>query len=285
MPERYENRLSYPERGQEDPEAWERFLAFHRAQLRELGTTYRPDLWWFDGEWERDPEQFRMAEVRDLLLEMNPEMVANARLLGYGDYATPEQGLPMTPPEGPWEFCMTINDSWGWQGRDDNWKSVRQLVRTFTEVIGMGGNLLLDVGPRADGSIPEEARERLTGLGEWNRRHAEAIWGTGKGLPHGHHYGASTISADGKTLYLFVYDRVRDSVGVKGILGEAVSARIVGREDASLALRTTGGAAWDGIPGTIWIDVPDEAQDPTATVIAVEFREPFAIYAGSGRAA
>ena len=67
--ERYANRFSYPERGKENPEAWARFLAFHRAQIHELNERYGPvDLWWFDGEWERDPEQFDMAGLRDELL-------------------------------------------------------------------------------------------------------------------------------------------------------------------------------------------------------------------------
>ncbi len=87
------------------------------------------DLMWFDGEWERDPEQFDMAGLRDQLLAWQPECIFNARLLDHGDYSTPEQGLPSIPPECDWEFRVTINDSWGYQVQDHNHKTVRQIVR------------------------------------------------------------------------------------------------------------------------------------------------------------
>lgn len=81
----------------------------------------------------------------------------------------------MEAPDGPWELCLTINDSWGYQRADGNHKSVGQLVRLFTETIGMGGNPLLDVGPKEDGTIPPEQADRLLGLRDWTARHAEAV--------------------------------------------------------------------------------------------------------------
>ena len=89
---------------------------------------------------------------------------------GCGDFKTPEQGIPIERPEGVWEFNTTINDSWGYKPNDTNYKSVPQLVRMFAECIGMGGNMLLDVGPMADGTIPPEQVERLEGLGACTRR-------------------------------------------------------------------------------------------------------------------
>ena len=104
------NRFSYPQ-GPENPAAWERFLAFHRAQLREISERFHPDLFWFDGDWERSAAQWRMPELRKQLKEWLPGVILNSRMAGYGDYATPEQALPVRPPAGPWELCMTINVS------------------------------------------------------------------------------------------------------------------------------------------------------------------------------
>lgn len=278
--ERYRNRFSYPERGQEDPEAWKRFLKFHRAQIKELNDQYGPvDLWWFDGEWERDPEQFDMAGLRDELLKVNPMMIANSRLLEHGDYATPEQGIPIVPPEGPWEFCVTINDSWGYQGQDHNHKSLRQIVRMFAETIGMGGNLLLDVGPLEDGSLQPEQVDRLERLGEWIRPRAEAIYGTTAGLPAGLFYGASTFSKDRRSLYLFVFDMPVDQIAVKGLKANPTRVSVLG--EAELSWQRIGGLG--ETPGIVWIDAPKDAVDVNATVIKLEFDEPAELYTGKGR--
>jgi alpha-L-fucosidase len=133
------NRYSWP-RGAEDPEAWRRFLKFHRAQLKELCSNYgKIDLLWFDGDPERDKAQWNMKEVKQQLLAMQPEVICNARMHGEGDYDTPEQLLPYKAPDGPWEFCMTLNGSWGYQKQDHDHKSVRMLLRYFGEVVGLGG--------------------------------------------------------------------------------------------------------------------------------------------------
>jgi alpha-L-fucosidase len=202
---------------------------------------------------------------------------------GYGDYETPEQGVPIVSPEGPWEFCVTINDSWGYQPQDHNHKTVRQLVRMFCECIGMGGNMLLDVGPRADGTIQPEHVERLEALGAWIRPHEEAIYSTGAGLPAGHFYGASTLSSDQTTLYLFLFDRPWDEVAVKGLLNKVQRVSVVG-SGQELSHRMIGGAPWAGVPGVLWIDVPESVLDPNSTVLKVELDGPLNLYRGSGHA-
>ena len=197
------------------PDRWERFLQFHRLQLRELCEQFQPDLLWFDGDWERHHSQWRMAELRDQLHQWSPQVVLNSRLGPHGDYETPEQGIPIDPPDGVWEFCMTMNDSWGYRPHDHHHKSTRQLIRYFADTIGGGGRLLLNIGPRADGSIDVQA-ERLRGLGTWIQRYSAAIHDSQAGLPPGHFNGASTLSADGQTLYLICYDRPLGQLAVRG---------------------------------------------------------------------
>ncbi|WP_432102665.1 alpha-L-fucosidase [Streptomyces sp. bgisy091] len=273
--------LVAPEGGVEDPAAWERYVAYRDAQVGELVERYRPDLLWFDGEWERSEEQWRMRELSEKILAAAPDTVLNARMLSYGDYATPEQGVPLLAPDGPWELCLTVNDSWGFQHRDRNQKSVRLLVRYFTETIGMGGNLLLAVGPREDGTIPAEQVERLEGLGDWIGRHSEAVYGTVAGLPAGHHYGPSTLAADGRTLYLVCFDVPRESVGVRGLRTPVKRVSVLGT-GAELPHRTVGGL--EEVPGVLWIDAPRaEDVDEQATVLAVELEGELDLYRGVGR--
>jgi alpha-L-fucosidase len=274
-------RFSTPEPGAEDPAAWRRFLAYRNAQVRELTTRYRPDLLWFDGEWERSAEQWGIDELADEILAVNPDTVLNARMLSRGDYATPEQGAPLRAPEGPWELCLTVNDSWGYQAHDDRHKSVGRLVRHFTETIGAGGNLLLDVGPREDGTVTAEQTARLEGLGDWTARHATAVYGTAAGLPAGHHYGPSTLSADRRTLYLTCFDAPRETVSVRGLRNAVRRVTVVGT-GRGLDHHVTGGM--HDVPGVLWIDPPAAADlDPYATVLALELDGELDLYRGTGR--
>ncbi|MET7686441.1 alpha-L-fucosidase [Streptomyces sp. NPDC005483] len=280
-PEQEDNRYSEVAAEDEDLAAWERFIAYRDGQIRELASRYRPDLMWFDGEWERSEEQWRIPELAALIRSYVPDVVFNARMLGEGDYATPEQGAPIEPPAGPWELCLTINDSWGFQHQDHNHKSLAQLIRYFTETIGGGGNLLLDVGPREDGTIPEPQVERLEGLGEWIRKHSEAVYGTVRGLPAGHHYGPSTLSADGRTLYLVLFDAPRAEIGLRGLVTPVRRVTVLGT-GRELGHRMVGGL--HEAVGIVWIDPPAEADlDPYATVLKVELDGEVELYRGAGR--
>jgi len=188
-----------------NPDKWNKFTQFNKDQITEIMTRYNPDLFWFDGDWEQSAENWRAAEIREMLLNNNPDVVINSRLAGYGDYATPEQGIPVVKPSAEyWELCMTMNDSWGYQPNDKNYKPGNLLIRIFADVIGMGGNLLLDIGPKADGAIPEEQVQILQELGAWTSKHSEAIYGTRAGIPKDCYYGPSTLSSDSTILYLFL---------------------------------------------------------------------------------
>lgn len=276
-----DNRFSSAAPGAEDPAAWRRYLAYRDGQIRELMARYRPDLLWFDGEWERSAEQWGIDELADEILAAGPETVLNARMFHRGDYATPEQGVPTAAPEGPWELCLTVNESWGHRPGDDRHKSVGQLVRYFTETIGAGGNLLLDVGPREDGTITPEQTARLEGLGAWIARHADAVYGTVAGLPAGHHYGPSTLSADRRTLYLVCFDPPRETVSVRGLRNRVRKVSVVGT-GAELGHRVTGGL--HEVPGVLWIDAPATADvDPHATVLALDLEGELDLYRGRGR--
>ncbi len=267
----YKNRFGYPQ-GAEDPEAWKRFLAFHDGQLKELCERFRPNLLWFDGDWERSDNQWHFSELRRSIDQWDPNVVVNGRIGKFGDYETPEQYIPLVPLKPVWELCATVNDSWGFQKKDHNFKTARQCIRMLAECSGMGGNLLLDIGPRSDGSIPDEDVAVLKGLGRWTHKFGEAIYGSEAGLPGGYFYGASTLNRARDTVYLICFDRPNGSIAVKGIRNEIKRVSVVGGPE--LASRKIGGAAWVNMPGVLWIDVPDSALDPDATVIKVELKGP-----------
>lgn len=275
--------FDYPTSGKEDQVRWNKFVDFRNGQLKELYQLVNPDLWWFDGDWSRTAQQWKMKELRESLLSWNPKAILNARMAGYGDYATPEQGVPIFGPQGPWELCMTINDSWGYQTKDNNQKSVNYIIRVFADCISMGGNLLLDAGPMEDGTITPEQTQRLKGLGRWTHKHEEAIYGTKRGLPLGHFYGPTTLSKDKKTIYCFVLDSPKDDIVVKGIQNKVNKVRLVGTKD-DLAFKRNGGAEWMKIPGVLQITLPANKLDENVTVVAIDLDSPLELYRGSGGA-
>jgi alpha-L-fucosidase len=277
----WDNPMAQADEGAEDPGRWERYLAFRNAQVEELVTRYQPDLLWFDGEWERTAEQWRMEELRDLIVRHAPRAVCNARLAEYGDYATPEQAMPVHAPDGPWELCLTMGRSWGYQPDHDEQKSLEQLVRYLTEVASLGGNLLLGVGPREDGTIPEEQADRLRALGRWVARHHESLHSVLPGLPPGHHYGPSTLSQDRRTLYLTFFGSPGEVVSVRGLRNAVVKARVLG---TGAQLPVSQDLGLHEAPGTTWVTAPRGADlDPTATVVALELDGPLDLYTGAGR--
>lgn len=278
------NPYSFPPVGTiEQPERWERFLAFHRAQLKDLCARYRPDLLWFDGDWERDADQWDMAQLRrQLHAWAGGQVILNSRMQGHGDYATPEQGVPILAPKGPWEFCVTMNNSSAYK-YDEPYKPAWMLVRLFAECIGMGGNMLLNVAPNKEGVIVPEQAQRLETLGDWIAKHAEAVYGTVAGLPHGHAYGPSTMNKARDVLYVMTFDRPAHALGVKGVRNSIKRATVLGT-GREVRHEKVGGAGWANIPGVLYLDVPADTLDPHATVIKLELEGPLDLYRGEGHA-
>jgi alpha-L-fucosidase len=266
----------------DDPVRWQRFRTYFQGQVQEIATELKPDLWWFDGDWEHSAEEWEAEKVRAMILAKNPGAIINGRLRGHGDYATPEQNIPVERPKDRWwELCMTINDNWGWQPQDTNYKSTHDLIAIFADVVGHGGNLLLDIGPKEDGTIPPRQVKALEELGQWNAKHGEAVFGTIAGLPNGHFFGPSTLSADSTTLYLFLPHGGCGSVEVKGLDNKVLAAEVLGRS-MSLKHRVVGKISWSKVPGLVFIDVPQEASDPWMTVLKVKLDGPVKLYRGEG---
>lgn len=286
-----ENEWETPAGGPEDHEAWERHLESNNEQIKELMTRYGTvDLLWFDGDWERTAEQWKMAEFREYLHELNPEVILNSRMRGYGDYATPERGIPIYQPDGVWEYCNPIGASWAWARPESRnryphyWSNSREIIRQFTDCLSLGGNLLLNLAPYEDGTFAEEEYKVLEDLGQWNKDNGEAVYGTQAGVDLFHYNGGSTISKDGKNIYLFVHDIPTSGVGFKGVHNKIKNITLL-HTGEELPAKISGGAPWNNIPGTLWIDLKEEQMHPLgATVIKVEVEDSLELYTGTGQA-
>lgn len=176
---------------------------------------------------------------------------------------------------------MTTNNNWGYQPQDTAWKTPYEIITIFADVISNGGNLLLDIGPKADGTIPPQQVHILKELGQWNKKHAAAIFGTLGGLPQGHFYGATTLSKDSSTLYLFLPGKMSGDVMIKGLKNKIETISVVGGGQP-LKHKIVGKISWSPVPGLVYITVPPAVQDKYMTVVAVKLDGPIRLYKGHG---
>lgn len=204
--------------GRPDQGEWTRYLDFMDRQLEELLTNYGPlGGIWFDGMWDKPDAEWRLDQTYSLIHRLQPAalIVPNHHLtpLPGEDVQTFEQDLPGSNTAGfntteigslPLETSLTMNQSWGFNITDRRFKSTRELIGYLVRAAGNGANLLLNVGPRADGTIQPEAVERLRALGEWLRTYGPAVYGTRGGPVSPRSWGATTQRGD--TVFVHVLD-------------------------------------------------------------------------------
>jgi alpha-L-fucosidase len=266
----------------DDYERWYRYRDFFQGQIMEIQHNFNPDLWWFDGDWEHSAEKWEAEKIKHSILKANPNAIINGRLQGYGDYETPEQNFPVQKPACPWwELCMTTNDNWGFQHNDQNWKSPFEVITIFADIISYGGNLLLNFGPKEDGSIPDESVYVLKELGSWTKKHSEAIFGSLPGLPQGHFYGPTTLSKDSTNLYLFLHGNPKEQVVLKGLFNEVKSIEVLGKKTYA-EWKIVGKISWSPVPGLVYISISEKDHDKYLTVLKVSLNEPVKLYRGKG---
>jgi alpha-L-fucosidase len=266
----------------DDKKRWQKFQQFFQNQINEISTQFNPDLFWFDGDWEHTAKEWQAEKIRAAILANNPKAIINSRLQGYGDYETPEQNFPITRPDFKyWELCMTTNNSWGYQSKDTAYKSVDEIISIFTDCIGNGGNLLLAIGPKEDGTFPEQQTTILTELGSWIAKNNEAIYGTIAGLPLGHFYGASTLSKDSSVIYLFVPGKnAGGDIVVKGLDCKIKKVSVLDNDEL-LQNKIVGKIWWSKVPGLVFIKMPDKPEE-RMSVVKIELAGKLKLYNGKG---
>ena len=162
-----------------DEAARRRFLDFTQGCVRELCSNYgKLDILWYDVSWPlRSPELWESVKMSSMVRELQPHILINNRAQLDEDFGTPEEHVTAAEEGRAWEACMTFNGSWGYMPSSPDWRSVREVVEMLCTAASGQGNLLLNIGPKPDGSVPEEAFERLTAVGEWVAQNGEALYG------------------------------------------------------------------------------------------------------------
>ena len=236
-------------------------------QAKEIIERYDPAILWWDTPMQMTPE--RVAPFAELMAK-HPRIINNNRLgTGFkGDTMTPEQHIPPRGfPGQMFEVCMTMNDTWGYKVNDRNWKSSQRLIQMLSDIASKGGNLLLNIGPRADGSIPQESIERLEAIARWMEVNSQAIHATtASPFPRRLPWGRVTQKADAKggtTLYLHVWEWPADGKILLPTLKEIPTTGAMLKGGATVtAERTTDG---------VIVHLPGKATDPDVSVVRLEF--------------
>jgi len=257
------------------------YITYMKGHLKELLTQYGPiSVLWYDGSWEHTWTHELGLDLYNYTRSLQPQIIVNNRVdkggaatqmtsagLFAGDYETPEQLVPpMGLPGVDWESCLTMNDHWGYNRADQNWKSSKELIRTLIDIASKGGNLLLNVGPMATGEIPQPSVERLAEIGRWMKVNGDSIYGTRTTPFPSLDFGRCTqrkISDSVTKLYFHVFDWPKDgTLMIPGLYNKVRKAYLL--SDTTKQLKVV------QKQGQTKITVPAVAPDDIATVVAVE---------------
>src|SRR5579872_3287887 len=184
-----------------DEAARVRFVEYTHGLIRELLTNYgKIDVLWYDVDWPLTAAGWESEKMNKMVFELQPDIIVNNRNGLPGDFTTPEQHIQAAQTGRAWETCMTMNDSWGYQKADDDWKPAKTIVRNLVTCARDTGNYLLNIGPKADGSVPEESVRILTAVGKWMDKSGAAIYQSEVTQPR--HSNFASFTRKGNTLYM-----------------------------------------------------------------------------------
>lgn len=228
------------------PNYYENYL---KPQLKELVANYDPPILWFDGEWIPEYTHEQGMDLYNYVRNLKPDIIINNRvdkgrqgMQGMnaegnfaGDFGTPEQEILEGTSSFDWESCMTMNDTWGFKSYDHNWKSKETLIHNVIDIAAKGGNFLLNIGPTAEGLIPEPSVERLAAVGRWLDTNGEAIYATEK-LQNHYKQGESIRyikKKGGNTYYAVSLEKPGRSITFRYVKPqEGSEIRVLGAEEA-----------------------------------------------------
>jgi alpha-L-fucosidase len=247
------------------------YVPYLREHVRQLLTEYgsAPFVLWWDAGNLNTPEELGAVETNALARRLRPDILINDRHFTREDLVTPEQRIPPTGMRDEsgqpvlWEACVTMTSLWwGYDRHETVYKTSAFLIRMLVDIVSKGGNLLLNVGPKPDGTIQKEFRDRLAAIGRWMDTYSEAIYGTTASpfnlLPF---YGR--VTTKGNRLYVHVFEWPADqTVRLPNLRNHVKQAWLLAKARTPLAA-TRAGSDWV-------IALPARAPDRAASVLAVE---------------
>jgi alpha-L-fucosidase len=258
------------ETGRPESGEWTRYLDFMDRQLEELLTGYGPlGGIWFDGMWDKPDADWRLRQTYDLIHGLQPAalIIPNHHQMPMPgeDAQTFEQDLPGENTSGfntaeigalPLETSLTMNGSWGFNITDTDFKTVPELIGYLVRAAGVGANLLLNVGPRPDGTLQPEAVTRLQALGDWLETYGPSVYGTRAGPVPPRSWGATTRRGD--SVFVHVLDW-QDPVLALPPLGARV--------DAARMLADGSDVAFTQSDAGVTLTLPDRPEEPDRVVV------------------
>ena len=238
-----------------------RFVEYTHGLVRELMTNYgKIDVLWYDVAWPLDATGWESVRMNEMVFKVQPEIIVNNRNKLQGDFSTPEQHIVAESGGRAWEACMTLNDSWGYQAADDNWKSSKTVIRNLISCARDSGNYLLNIGPKPDGSIPEPSVQVLREVGGWMQVNGHTIYESDPCQVRRSNYASFTRS--GNTLFMHVHFWPGQYVAISGLMTKVRSAKLV-KTGESVAFKQDDYRVR-------FTDLPMEAPDYPVTTIAIE---------------
>jgi len=257
----------------------ERYIKYLKNELRELTTKYGAiGVLWFDGEWEETWTHDRGVDLYNYVDSLQPGIIINNRvdkgrsgMQGMttsddfkGDFGTPEQEVPATGfPGVEWESCITLNNNWGYNKDDNNWKTPETVIRMLADIASKGGNLLLNIGPKSDGTFPDPSIEILAEIGKWMSKNSASVYGTSASPFSSLGWGRCTIKPSGRNtfMYLHIFDWPDDGLLViPGLANKVQKAYLL---DGGEKLE------FNREEGDITVKVPQNAPDTVNTVVVL----------------
>ncbi|MDQ8734778.1 alpha-L-fucosidase [Paenibacillus sp. LHD-38] len=225
---------------------FDQYLTYMHGQIKELCTNYgQIDILWFDYSYEHmRGETWRAKELMEMVRSLQPNVIVDNRLetsgegggsimtanptAWGGDFASPEQ---IIPPEGiknelgvplPWELCTTMNNNWGYAPNDLNYKPSSMLIRKLVECVSKGGNMILNVGPDARGTINNQSMQILEDIGQWMSLNSESIYECGYAEINKPEWGRYT--RNGNKIYAHVLEAQIGPLALTGIPADQVKS-------------------------------------------------------------